>query len=67
MRAESRLFGFLFGCVLSGGAVYTYLLQEYKTSNDLLTEDIYVRSRNNNAPLPPLYRSGTCNGYNVTV
>ncbi len=38
-----RLFGFLFGCVLSGGAVYSYVLNEYKTSNDLLTEDIYVR------------------------
>ncbi|KAF4510535.1 hypothetical protein G6O67_002415 [Ophiocordyceps sinensis] len=36
------LFGFLFGCVLSGGAVYSYLLQEYKASNDLLTEDIYT-------------------------
>ncbi|ODA76548.1 hypothetical protein RJ55_07818 [Drechmeria coniospora] len=35
-------FGFLFGCVLSGGAVYNYLLQEYKASNDLLTEDIYT-------------------------
>ncbi|KAM0254820.1 hypothetical protein ACHAQJ_006419 [Trichoderma viride] len=37
------LFGFLFGSVLSGGAVYSYVLQEYKTSNELLTEDIYVR------------------------
>lgn len=36
------LFGFLFGCVLSGGAVYSYILQEYKSSNDLLTEDIYT-------------------------
>ncbi|KAL2207253.1 hypothetical protein CC79DRAFT_1356954 [Sarocladium strictum] len=36
------LFGFLFGCVASGGAVYSYLVQEYKTSNDLLTEDIYA-------------------------
>ncbi|KAK0383221.1 hypothetical protein NLU13_9134 [Sarocladium strictum] len=36
------LFGFLFGSVLSGGAVYSYLVQEYKTSNDLLTEDIYT-------------------------
>ncbi|QUC18243.1 uncharacterized protein UV8b_02484 [Ustilaginoidea virens] len=36
------LFGFLFGSVLAGGAVYTYLLQEYKASNDLLTEDIYT-------------------------
>lgn len=41
-RPTPRLFGFLFGCVLSGGAVYSYLLQEYKASNDLLTEDIYV-------------------------
>lgn len=38
-----RLFGFLFGTVLSGSAVYSYLVSEYKTSNDLLTEDIYVR------------------------
>ncbi|OAQ63359.1 lipoprotein leucine-zipper domain-containing protein [Pochonia chlamydosporia 170] len=36
------LFGFLFGCVLSGSAVYTYLIQEYKASNDMLTEDIYT-------------------------
>ncbi|POR34253.1 Uncharacterized protein TPAR_05544 [Tolypocladium paradoxum] len=36
------LFGFLFGCVLSGGAVYSYVLGEYKASNDLLTEDIYT-------------------------
>lgn len=40
--AVDRLFGFLFGCVASGSAVYTYLLGEYKASNDLLTEDIYV-------------------------
>jgi hypothetical protein len=39
----SSLFGFLLGTVLSGGAVYSYLLQEYKTANDLLSEDIYVR------------------------
>ncbi|KAK2589719.1 hypothetical protein QQS21_012601 [Conoideocrella luteorostrata] len=37
------LFGFLFGSVLASSAVYTYLLQEYRASNDLLTEDIYVR------------------------
>ncbi|EFY93309.1 hypothetical protein MAC_00547 [Metarhizium acridum CQMa 102] len=41
------LFGFLFGCVLSGSAVYTYLVQEFKLSNDMLSEDIYVR------PTPP--------------
>lgn len=37
------LFGFLSGCALSGGTIYSYLLREYKASNDLLTEDIYVR------------------------
>ncbi|KAL6878716.1 hypothetical protein J3F83DRAFT_711521 [Trichoderma novae-zelandiae] len=36
------LFGFLFGSVLAGGAVYSYVLQEYKASNELLTEDIYA-------------------------
>lgn len=40
---ETSLFGFLFGSVLAGGAVYSYVLQEYKASNELLTEDIYVR------------------------
>ncbi|KAL9476695.1 hypothetical protein ACSS6W_006536 [Trichoderma asperelloides] len=40
------LFGFLFGSVLAGGAVYSYVLQEYKASNELLTEDIYVRLSN---------------------
>lgn len=36
------LFGFLLGSFVSGGAAYSYLLKEYKISNDLLTEDIYV-------------------------
>ncbi|EHK26346.1 uncharacterized protein TRIVIDRAFT_35262 [Trichoderma virens Gv29-8] len=36
------LFGFLFGSVLGGGSVYSYVLQEYKASNELLTEDIYT-------------------------
>ncbi|KPM34190.1 hypothetical protein AK830_g12384 [Neonectria ditissima] len=36
------LFGFLLGSTLSGGAAYSYLLKEYKISNDLLTEDIYT-------------------------
>ena len=40
-RAGS-LFGFLFGCVASGAGVYSYLIGEYKASNDLLIEDIYV-------------------------
>lgn len=31
---------------MAGGAVYSYVLQEYKASNELLTEDIYVRLSN---------------------
>lgn len=37
-----RLFGFFFGSTLSAGGVYYYVLDEYKVSNQLLTEDIYV-------------------------
>ncbi|KAH7359047.1 hypothetical protein B0T11DRAFT_285646 [Plectosphaerella cucumerina] len=36
------LFGFLLGSTLAGAGVYSYLLKEYKLSNDLLTEDIYT-------------------------
>ncbi|KAK3341522.1 hypothetical protein B0T25DRAFT_573890 [Lasiosphaeria hispida] len=36
------LFGFFFGSTLAGGGVYYYALQEYKASNELLTEDIYA-------------------------
>jgi hypothetical protein len=35
--------------VLSGGALYYYVIDEYRVSNELLTEDIYVSS----ALLPP--------------
>jgi len=35
------LFGFLLGAVGAGSAMYTYVVQEYKVSNELLTEDIY--------------------------
>lgn len=38
----SRLFGFLLGTTLAGASVYYYILEEYKVSNELLTEDIYV-------------------------
>jgi len=34
------LFGFLLGSTVSGAAAYFYLLEEYKVSNELLTEDI---------------------------
>jgi len=36
------LFGFLLGSTVAGAGVYGYILQEYKASNDLLTEDIYA-------------------------
>ena len=39
----NRLFGFLAGSTLAGAGVYYYILEEYKVSNELLTEDIYVR------------------------
>ena len=42
-RVSASLFGFFFGSTLAGAAVYSYVLNEYKTSNELLTEDIYVR------------------------
>lgn len=38
-----RLFGFFLGSTLTGGIIYYSLLDEYKLSNELLTEDIYVR------------------------
>ncbi|OTB14289.1 hypothetical protein K445DRAFT_319100 [Daldinia sp. EC12] len=37
------LFGFLLGSTLAGAGIYSYVLREYKASNELLTEDIYVR------------------------
>ena len=38
----NRLFGFLLGSTLAGASVYYYILEEYKVSNEMLTEDIYV-------------------------
>jgi hypothetical protein len=37
-----RIFGFLLGSTLAGAGTYYYILEEYKVSNELLTEDIYV-------------------------
>ena len=37
-----RLFGFALGSILTGSGVYYYVLEEYRVSNGLLTEDIYV-------------------------
>lgn len=42
---DDRLFGFLLGSTLAGASVYYYILEEYKISNELLTEDIYVCRR----------------------
>ncbi|KAI5212932.1 hypothetical protein E4T38_00084 [Aureobasidium subglaciale] len=36
------ILGFLSGAVLSGGALYYYVIDEYRVSNELLTEDIYA-------------------------
>ena len=37
------LFGFLTGATASGAGMYYYVIDEYRVSNQLLTEDIYVR------------------------
>jgi hypothetical protein len=39
-----RLFGFLLGSSLAAYGTYYYILDEYRMSNELLTEDIYVRT-----------------------
>jgi len=36
------LFGFLLGTAGTGAGMYYYVLDEYKVSNELLTEDIYA-------------------------
>ena len=41
-RRSNRLFGFLLGSTLAGFGMYYYVVDEYKVSNELLVEDIYV-------------------------
>ncbi|KAL9010087.1 MAG: hypothetical protein Q9173_004943 [Seirophora scorigena] len=36
------MFGFLLGTTLAGAGTYYYVLDEYRVSNELLTEDIYA-------------------------
>ncbi|KAL2140237.1 hypothetical protein VTI28DRAFT_4051 [Corynascus sepedonium] len=36
------LFGFFLGSSLAAGGIYYYAIQDYKASNELLTEDIYA-------------------------
>jgi len=38
---RSGFTGFLLGSVLSGAGMYYYVLNEYRVSNELLTEDIF--------------------------
>jgi hypothetical protein len=38
----ARLFGFLTGATTAGAGMYYYVIDEYRVSNQLLTEDIYV-------------------------
>jgi hypothetical protein len=38
-----RLLGFLLGVTTAAGGMYYYVIDEYRVSNELLTEDIYVR------------------------
>ncbi|KAF2481919.1 hypothetical protein BDY17DRAFT_299928 [Neohortaea acidophila] len=39
---RGTLFGFLLGSVIAGAGLYYYVIDEYKVSNELLTEDIYA-------------------------
>ena len=52
-----RLFGFLAGSVLAGSALYYYVIDEYKVSNELLTEDIYVCQN------PPGFQLNACTNF----
>jgi len=38
----TRLLGFLLGAVTAGAGMYYYVVEEYRVSNELLTEDVYV-------------------------
>ena len=40
---HNRMFGFLLGSTLAGAGTWFYIMEEYRVSNELLTEDIYVR------------------------
>jgi hypothetical protein len=40
--APTSLFGFLSGATAAGAGMYYYVIDEYRVSNQLLTEDIYV-------------------------
>ncbi|EEP76155.1 predicted protein [Uncinocarpus reesii 1704] len=39
---RAGIFGFLFGSTVAGASIYYYILEEYRLSNETLTEDIYA-------------------------
>jgi hypothetical protein len=39
---SNSIFGFLLGSTLSGAGLYYYVVDEYRVSNELLSEDVYV-------------------------
>ena len=41
-RDWNSLFGFLLGATSAGAGMYYYVIDEYRVSNELLTEDIYA-------------------------
>jgi len=45
----TRIFGFLLGSTVAGAGLYYYVVDEYRVSNELLTEDVYVSSVQSNA------------------
>lgn len=49
------IFGFLLGVTTAGASLYYYVIDEYKVSNELLMEDIYVRKKR-----PGLFISDLC-------
>ncbi|MBE3042192.1 hypothetical protein IMZ48_06355 [Candidatus Bathyarchaeota archaeon] len=38
-----RIFGFFAGTTIAGVGAYSFMKQEFRTANDLLVEDLYVR------------------------
>jgi len=42
-RFQHSIVGFLSGAIVAGTGTFYYVMEEYRVSNELLTEDIYVR------------------------
>jgi hypothetical protein len=57
---HNRLFGFLLGATTSGAGMYYYVIDEYRVSNQLLTEDIYVRPYTRPNFTPKLQYTAEC-------